>query len=109
MIHLVQASLAVGRHSALVGAAFLVARLPLGALVTENLDLTIAPGVNGAAGIVPGVVIGVDLDVHGESLDTLLGAEVRAETLDGDVHLGGAVHRVPVHCQGVVAHLVDAA
>ena len=44
--------------------------------------------------------------MHWQTLDALLGAEVRAQTLHGDVHLGRALHGVPVDRQGVVTDLL---
>ena len=54
------------------------------------LDLAVPPVVDRSprdVGPVPGVVVGVDLDVEGEALDALLGAEVGAQALHGDVNL----------------------
>lgn len=70
------------------------------------LDLTVTPVIDGHPWRVPGILQGVHLEMHGETLDALLGAEVRAETLDGDVDLGRALHGVPVDCQGVVTDLL---
>ena len=42
------------------------------------------------------IVEGVDLDVQGQPLHPLLGAEVRGEALDGQVHLRRRFQGVPV-------------
>ena len=75
MIHLVQPPLAAGRHSPLGGPPLFVPELPLCALVTEDLDLGVAPVGGRAAHISPGVIIGVNLDMQRQTLHSFLCTE----------------------------------
>ncbi len=71
------------------------------------LDLAVSPMEDRTPRAVPGIFIRVDLDVQGQSLDPLLGAEVRAQALYGDVHLGRGLQRIPVDGECVVADLLN--
>lgn len=72
MIHLVQPPLAARRHPPLGGPPLLVPELPLGALVTEDLDLGVAAVGGRGAHVGPGVLIGVNLDMQRQSLHSFL-------------------------------------
>ena len=75
MIHLVQPPLAAGRHSPLGSPPLFVPELPLCALVTEDLDLGVAPVGGRGAHISPGVIIGVNLDMQRQTLHSFLCTE----------------------------------
>ena len=55
-------------------------------LIAEDFDLAVSAMEDRIAGG-PRVIVGVYLDVEGQPLHPLLGTEVRAETVDGNVHL----------------------
>lgn len=63
----------------------LIPDLPLGSLVAEHLDLAVG-AVNWLVAAVV-VAVGVDLQVQGETLHTLLRGEVCAQTVDRDEDL----------------------
>ena len=54
-----------------------------------------------------GVVVGVNLYVQRQSLDTLLSAEVSRETLYCQTDFGWLLEGVPIDSQRVVRHLLD--
>ena len=72
MVHLVQPPLAAWRHPPLGGPPLLVPELPLGALVTEDLDLGVAAVSGRGAHIGPRVLVGVNLDMQRQSLHSFL-------------------------------------
>ena len=88
MVHLVQPPLAAGRHPPLGGPPLLVPELPLGALVTEDLDLGVAPVVGRGAHISSGVIVGVNLDMQRQSLHSFLC------TADGKIEMSDLQHLV---------------
>ena len=72
MVHLVQPPLATGCHPPLGCPPLLVPELPLGALVTEDLDLGVAAVVGRGAHVSPGVFIRVNLDMQRQTLHSFL-------------------------------------
>ena len=72
MVHLVQPPLATGCHPPLGCSPLLVPELPLGALVTEDLDLGVAAVVGRGAHVSPGVFIRVNLDMQRQTLHSFL-------------------------------------
>ena len=54
-----------------------------------------------------GVVVGVNLYMQRQSLDTLLSAEVSRETLYCQTDFGWLLEGVPIDSQRVVRHLLD--
>ena len=72
MVHLVQSPLATGGHPPLGCPPLLVPELPLGALVTEDLDLGVAAVVGRGAHVSPGVFIRVNLDMQRQTLHSFL-------------------------------------
>ena len=97
VIHLVQSSFPARSHPPLCRSSFLVAELSLGSFVAEDLHLTVAAVGRPVHDVGSRVVEGVDLDVQGEPLHPLLGAEVGGETLHRQVHLRRRLQRVPVN------------
>ena len=75
MVHLVQPPLAAGCHSPLGCPPLLVPELPLCSLVTEDLDLGVAPVGGRGAHISPGVIIGVNLNMQRQTLHSFLCTE----------------------------------
>lgn len=63
----------------------LITDLPLGPLVTEDLDLAVG-AVDGLVAAVV-VAVGVDLQIQGKTLHALLRGEVCAQAVDGDEDL----------------------
>ena len=72
MIHLVEPPLAAGGHPPLGCPPLLVPELPLGALVTEDLDLGVAAVAGWGAHISPGILIRVNLDMQRQTLHSFL-------------------------------------
>ena len=87
MVHVEDALTASGHLTR--GASLLLAELALGALVTEDLDLAVAP-LGDVVFAVSGVLdVGVDLEVEGQALHPLLQGEVGGEALDRKGDEGG--------------------
>ena len=126
VIHLVQPPLAAGRHPPLGCPPLLVPELPLGALVTEDLDLGVAAVIGRGAHISSGVLVGVNLDMQRQALHSFLCTaggkiemiywqhlvtdrcwpEISGKTLYGKIHFGWWLQGVPVDGQGVVWELL---
>ena len=97
MVHLVQPPFPAWCHPSLRCPPLLVSELSLCSFVAEDLHLTVAAVGRSVHDVGSRVVEGVDLDVQGEPLHPLLGAEVGGETLHRQVHLRWRLQRVPVN------------
>ena len=75
MVHLVKPPLAARCHSPLGCPPLLVPELSLCSLVTEDLDLRVAPVGGRGAHISPGVIIGVNLNMQRQTLHSFLCTE----------------------------------